>query len=390
MVTRPAAPQGAVQDGCAEQRAAVARLCDEAHQAQGRHLAATEHTREMRRRSVAAQHALEAADAAADPRHGSDEKDKARRAYQEARQLASSEEERAEATATWARAMDRTNRAARLAQRTASKAHDALTAAQTAVHEAERAERAARIAVEAAEAACLDARVRLASCEEQSQAAAITEGHASPFQPHAATGGHAVAIRATHAGEPLVIEALVSGDRPALELAAMQVAEHTGLQPAEALLQLQELVDAIVSGACREGYLVFDERHPFWSHLSFQEARDVIAALARLGFQFEPAEGWHAGRAPSPMDLSMALAYAGVEARHMRDLPNADELRALPQSIGVDARALLAAQAPDLAVDHVVRILDRRAAQLEPLWNEWGQVRPILLSDRHTLWPATS
>ena len=28
---------------------------------------------------------------------------------------------------------------------------------------------------------------------------------------------------------------------------------------------------------------------------------------------------------------------------------------------------------------------DRRVGQLEPLWNEWGQVRPVLLMDRHAL-----
>jgi hypothetical protein len=69
----------------------------------------------------------------------------------------------------------------------------------------------------------------------------------------------------------------------------------------------------------------------------------------------------------------------------MHDLPSADELRVLPDSIGVDGRAFLATVAPDLTVDHVVHALGRRASQLEPLWNEWGQVRPTLLSDRHAL-----
>jgi hypothetical protein len=69
----------------------------------------------------------------------------------------------------------------------------------------------------------------------------------------------------------------------------------------------------------------------------------------------------------------------------MRDLPGADALKELPRSISVDARGFLAARAPDLTVDHVVQALDRRAAQLEPLWNEWGQVRPILLSERRSL-----
>ena len=59
--------------------------------------------------------------------------------------------------------------------------------------------------------------------------------------------------------------------------------------------------------------------------------------------------------------------------------------RLLPQSIGVDARAFLSERAPDLSVDHMVRLLERRAAQLEPLWDAWGQVRPILLSERQPL-----
>jgi hypothetical protein len=69
----------------------------------------------------------------------------------------------------------------------------------------------------------------------------------------------------------------------------------------------------------------------------------------------------------------------------MRGLPTADELAMLPGSIGVDARSYLAANAPELAIDNVVRMLGRRASSLEPLWNEWGQVRPVLLSDRHSL-----
>jgi hypothetical protein len=38
----------------------------------------------------------------------------------------------------------------------------------------------------------------------------------------------------------------------------------------------------------------------------------------------------------------------------------------------------------------MVRVLERRAVQLEPLWDAWGQVRPILLSDRRSLDEATS
>ncbi len=81
----------------------------------------------------------------------------------------------------------------------------------------------------------------------------------------------------------------------------------------------------------------------------------------------------------------MALAYAGLDPRNMRHLPSAEDLRLLPGSIGVDARAFLAARAPTLAMDQLVSTLGRRAEPLEPLWNEWGQVRPVLLTDRHEL-----
>jgi hypothetical protein len=36
-------------------------------------------------------------------------------------------------------------------------------------------------------------------------------------------------------------------------------------------------------------------------------------------------------------------------------------------------------------VDQLAAALGRRAERLELLWNEWGQVRPVLLSDRHDL-----
>jgi hypothetical protein len=384
MSTPPDVPGGPPGDACAEFRAAVEERCEAARAASAAYEAINERLRELRRDLVAAQHRLAEAQVAADPASRSAEKDEARKAYERAQELAESDEQLAAATAEWAGAIDRVNRTAKLTKRAVSEAGTALAAVETALQEAEREEQTSRIHAEQAEAGCLDARVRLAACEEGS-AAPETEVAASPSDPHAATGGHAVALSETGVGVPLVIESMVSGDRLALELAAERIAAQTGLALAEAQLQLQELIGAVMSAAAEEGFLVFDTRYPFWSGLSFEEAHDVVGALARLGFVFEPGEGWHAGRSPTPQDLSMALGYAGLDTRNVRDLPDADELRLLPRSIGVDARAFLAAQAPDLSIEKMVRILDRRATQLEPLWNEWGQVRPILLSDRHAL-----
>ena len=84
----------------------------------------------------------------------------------------------------------------------------------------------------------------------------------------------------------------------------------------------------------------------------------------------------------------MALAYAGIESRAMRNLPGASDLRSLPRSIAVDAVALLAAEAPDLGLDHMVPLLGERAEPLAPLWEDWGQIRPLLLADLRALGPA--
>jgi len=413
MTLPPPAPEGPPANGCAQLRAAVASSCDEAHRVQSAHASAAEHVRDLKRDLVAAEHVRVAGAEATDPALRSAEKAKAREIYEHARQIAKSDEEMAEATAIWARALDRANRTGRLAQRALSRTQAAVTGLEAELRAAEHDDEISRIRAESAEAACLDARVRLAGCEEQAQAPpqSPTQVPAPPAEPTVsepiqsseAPAGQAapaeqmapaelmapaeqpVAISQSGVGEPMVIESMVSGDRRALELAAIQVADHTGLSPGEAQLQLQELVDAILSSAAAEGFLLFDANHPFWSALSIEESRDVVGALARLGFQFEPAEGWHAGRAPAPMDLSMALAYAGLDARNMRDLPAADALRELPRSIAVDARSFLAVQAPDLTLDHVVQALGRRSTQLESLWNDWGQVRPILLSDRRSL-----
>ena len=384
MSTPSTVPGGSAADACADARAGVEARCAESHEATAAHESAAERIRELRRDLVSAQHRHEEAVTANDPAMRAAEKAAARDTYQLARSVADSDAETREATGAWAKAIDRINRSAALRRRDVAKARTAVATVEGALRTAEREEQSLKLRADQAESACLDARVRLAACEEEASAPEVPP-MATVFEPHGATGGHAVAISDSGVGSPLVIESIVSGDRVALELAAARIAEQTGLSPAEIQLQLQELLDAVVSAAAEDGFLTFDTGHPFWAGLSFEEARDVINALARLGFIFEPHEGWHAGRAPAPSDLSMALAYAGLDPRNMHDLPTADDLRALPASIGVDARAFLGAHAPELTVDNVVRALGRRASELESLWNEWGQVRPTLLSDRHSL-----
>jgi hypothetical protein len=376
-------PSEAAVEGCAELRLEVATRCEEAHAAVEAHAAASEEARARRRDLVACQHQVETALAAADPGLRRADKASAYDAYLASYRAAADDAGRTEATATWAAAIDRINRQGRLAARTVSRTRGQAAAAEEALRAAQRAEQALRIKAEAAQAACLDGRVRLAACDE-----GLTEP-VPPLDPSTSQvprpDQHVFRLAPSPGPQPFVIEAVLAGDDEALEAAARAVAERAVLSPAEARLQLRELVDAIMAAANQDGYLVFDPSDALWSQLTLEESHDVVGALARLGFSLEPHEGWHNGRQPSSADLSMALGYAGLDTRQMRNLPGTVELAAMPATIGVDAQAFLAVQAPDLAVDDLVRLLGTRATHLEPLWDAWGQVRPVLFTQRDQL-----
>jgi hypothetical protein len=376
-------PSEAAVDGCAELRLEVASRCEEAHAAIEAHTAASEETRARKRELVSCQHQVETALSAADPSLRRADKATAYEVYLTAYRAAADDAERTQATATWAATIDRINRQGRLAARTVTRTRSEAAAAEEALRAAQRSEQALRFKAEAAQAACLDGRVRLAACDE-----GVTEPEV-PLDPTVEPGPradqHAYRLAPSPGQQPFVVEAVLAGDDEALEAAARAVAERAVLSPAEARLQLRELVDAITAAAGQDGYLVFDPAYPLWSQLTPEESHDVVRALARLGYGLEPLEGWHNGRSPSSADLSMALGYAGLDTRQMRNLPGAAVLAAMPASISVDPQAFLAVHAPDLAVDDLVRLLGPRAAHLESLWDAWGQVRPVLFTTRDQL-----
>ena len=104
-------------DGCADLRAAVATLCEQAqHSGEARDLAA-ERLRELRRDLVTAERKRATTEAAADPSLRAAGKAKARQAYERAMATAQGSDAIMEATASWARAIDRINRSGRLADR---------------------------------------------------------------------------------------------------------------------------------------------------------------------------------------------------------------------------------------------------------------------------------
>jgi hypothetical protein len=180
---------------------------------------------------------------------------------------------------------------------------------------------------------------------------------------------------------PLVIEGLLAGDRDALRRLAQEIAEITGAMPSRYLLLLQELVDGLTTAAVEAGRLAFDHRHPLWSQFNEEQCRTIARALRDLGFRFDPREGWYGGRSPSSPDLALALAYAGFDVRRMRRLPAGNELRELPSSVAVSTLEFVAAAAPDLSVGQVMRLLGHGAEALSDLWDDWGQLRALLLAE---------
>ena len=213
--------------------------------------------------------------------------------------------------------------------------------------------------------------------------ALLLQGRSSGFgatpRVRADAASEAGSARAT-AG-PLAIEGLLAGDREALRGLAREMAEITGRMPSRYLLLLQELVDGLTTAAVEAGRLAFDHRHPLWSQFNEEQSRTIARALRDLGFRFDPREGWYGGRAPSSPDLALALAYAGFDVRRMRRLPAGAELRELPSSVAVATLEFVAAAAPDLAVGQVMRLLGHAAEPLGDLWDDWGQLRSLLLQE---------
>jgi hypothetical protein len=239
---------------------------------------------------------------------------------------------------------------------------------------------AKRIRAETAEAACAEARSDVAEADHPTEPTAVPVQDAPAWR--SARPLLAIPIEADgqqRTAPPMLIERLLEGDQDVLHGLARAMFELTGGLPSRYLLLLRELVDAIAASAAEAGVLMFDHTHPFWSQFRPAEAREIARVLRDLGFRFDPVDGWYGRRAPSFSDLALALAYAGYDVRSLRRLPMGDELRALPSSVTASSLEFLAAGAPDLDVDQVLRLLGSRGDRLGDLWDDWAKLRALLL-----------
>ena len=86
-------------------------------------------------------------------------------------------------------------------------------------------------------------------------------------------------------------------------------------------------------------------------------------------------------RRPGSADLALALAYVGFEARGLRGLASATHIDSLFAGATVAADEFLGQCATGLELEQMLGFLGRRAEALDALWDDWGRVRPILMSE---------
>jgi hypothetical protein len=166
--------------------------------------------------------------------------------------------------------------------------------------------------------------------------------------------------------------------------AIASVAASAARGPEEAIrfaALLGDLADVVATRAADAGF-VDTVGYGFWHEFDVIEGRAVVEALAALGFRFDLRDGFVDDLVPAQRDLSLAVAYAGLDPRRLRRWPAERELAALFQGAAVASERYLLASAPQLERHQVEALLGSHGDHLAPLFAAWDRVRPALLASR--------
>jgi hypothetical protein len=335
----------------------------------------------------------------ADPRSVRTAKETAQQAFRKARAAATTRDAIETAARDWLTEINRINLATRDATTQAEHHRAAATALVPALERLALEADAARISAESAEEACVAAREAVAVCEEAAAAAADAAAHeadrtaletADETDPGAEIAAAASASEdqvfedddamGSRAGEDAAIIRLLRGDR---EILPRIVARLGGDDPDEQRRWrglLADLVEALVARSIEAAAFDFPTQHPFWGLFTRAQNRDIAAALASLGYRHDGFGDWADDRAPSQRDLSLAVGYAGQDPMRIRKWPTDADMGELLRDVTVAADEYVWEAAGALTLGELVSLLGRRADGLTDLWNEWGAVRPLLLS----------
>ena len=184
----------------------------------------------------------------------------------------------------------------------------------------------------------------------------------------------------SRAGEDAAIIRMLRGDREVMTRVVATLAGDDESERRRWQGMLGGLLEALIARSIEASAFDFPLENSFWSPFTRSQARDVAGALASLGYRHDGFGGWADDRVPSQRDLSLAVGYAGLDPMRIRRWPSEAEMPDLLRDVTVAADEYVWEAAGGLTLGELVSLLGRRADGLAELWNEWGNVRPLLLS----------
>ena len=381
-VTSDRAEAPAPTERCADERRIADERCELATRARSRSDAAADALRLAQRSYDTHEAAAVTAAWGADPRAIHDAKDSAQGGFRAAVQAAKTPDALELAARDWLNEINRINADARAASAAATREHAAAAAIGATLERLGLEADAARIGAENADAACLQARILVAECDERTttdEAYLVPVAPSEPWPPRL-DEDETLGLAFEGGGMPRIFR-LLRGDRQAMTSVVATLADGDAEARRRWQLQMTSLVEAIVADAIEASALEFPDGHAFWGAFNRVQCRDIAHALASLGYRFDGLGGWTDERFPSQRDMSLALGYAGLDPMRVRHWPTAEETAALFSDVTVTADEYLAGLAGDLTLAEMVTMLGRRADGLADVWNNWGRIRPLLLEE---------
>ena len=379
-----AAAADAPNDACADQRRIADERCAVATRAREGAAAAQDTLRTRQRAYDDLIGAAEAAAATADPRSVRAMKEAAQQAFRDSRAAGRTRDDVEAAARDWLTEINRINVATRDA---AGAAERNQRAAAELARELERLSveaDAARISAESAEEACIAAREAVAACQEAVALAAA--GTPAPSPAMSSVGTTVVTFddvstpMGSRAGEDAAIIRMLRGDRDVMTRVVATLAGDDDAERRRWQGLIGGLLEALIARAIEASAFDFPLENSFWSPFTRSQARDITGALASLGYRHDGFGGWADDRVPSQRDLSLAVGYAGLDPMRIRRWPSETEMPDVLREVTVAADEYVWEAAGGLTLGELVSLLGRRADGLAELWNEWGNVRPLLLS----------
>ncbi len=379
-----------LSDPCGAPRQLVEERCAVATASREQAAAAADALRAAQREYDALRERVERAQADSDPRAIAAAKDSLHKQFRIATSSAMGAEDTEAAAREWLTRINEVNNRARDAARVVESGSAGLRAALPRLDRLSLEADAARIGAETAEAACHEARERLAACEEDQAArrlvAPVPGGGGEPEpdgwrdEPSSALVAPPAGAHAAVEGRPAIVR-ILRGDRMTRERLVATIATDDPEDGRAWHLRLAALVDAISARAIEDGYLDMPDDDPFWGMFTARECREIVGALSALGFRFDGLGGFADERVPAPRDLSLAVGYAGQDRMRIRNWPHEADLPGLFSRATIAADEWLANEAGDLSLGEMVDALGSRAGELADVWNAWGRLRPLLVAE---------